>query len=96
MSAAHRGKRRGALSPRAWIVLAASVGSIALSGAALSATVPDAGGSDGVVVHRETASPEEILEYWTPERIKQAKPAEMPVQPMECVGWEGFVRPHCW
>ncbi|MFF4823722.1 hypothetical protein ACFY20_11910 [Streptomyces sp. NPDC001312] len=70
MSAARRGKRRAALPPRAWIVLAASVGSIALSGAALWATVPDAGGSDGVVVHRETASREEILEYWTPERMK--------------------------
>ncbi|MGW3506556.1 hypothetical protein [Streptomyces sp. NPDC000994] len=96
MSAAHRGKRRATLPPRAWIVLAASIGSIALSGAALSATVPDAGGSGGVVVHRETASPEEILEYWTPERIKQAKPAEMPVVSVECQGWHWFVRPHCW
>ncbi|MHA5053011.1 hypothetical protein [Streptomyces sp. SD15] len=96
MSAAHRGKRSATLPPRAWVVLAASVGLIALSGAAVSATVPDAGGSDGVDMDRETPSREEVLEYWTPERVKQAKPAEMPVLPVECVGWQWFVRPHCW
>ncbi|MEV6424758.1 hypothetical protein [Streptomyces sp. NPDC051662] len=96
MSAARRGKRRATLPPRAWIVIAASVGLIALSGAAMSATVLDAGGSDGVDTHRQTASREEVLKFWTPERIKQAKPAEMPVQPVECVGWQWFVRPHCW
>ncbi|WP_326611235.1 hypothetical protein OIE62_22385 [Streptomyces scopuliridis] len=96
MSAARRGKRRATLPPRAWSVLAASVGLIALSGAAVSATVLNAGGSEGVVTHRETATPEEVLEFWTPERIKQAKPAEMPVQPVECVGRQWFVHPHCW
>ncbi|WP_128428090.1 hypothetical protein [Streptomyces cyaneus] len=29
---------------------------------------------NGVSVHRETKSPEEIREYWTPERIRNAKP----------------------
>ncbi|MFE7565519.1 hypothetical protein ACFU76_00915 [Streptomyces sp. NPDC057539] len=96
MSAARRGKRRAMLPPRGWMVIAASVGLIALSGAAVSAAVLDAGGSDGVDTHRETASREEVLEYWTPERIKQAKPAEMPVQPVECAGWQWFVRPGCW
>ncbi|MFE2493918.1 hypothetical protein ACFXKS_13115 [Streptomyces scopuliridis] len=96
MSAARRGERRATLSLRAWIVLAASVGLIALSGAAVSAAVPDAESSDGVDTHRETASREEVLEFWTPERVKQAKPAEMPVQSVECVGWQWFVRPHCW
>ncbi|MER8068827.1 hypothetical protein ABTZ59_11120 [Streptomyces sp. NPDC094034] len=96
MSAARRGERRATLPPRAWIVIAASVGSIALSGAAVSAAVLDAGGSDGVETRRETATREEVLKFWTPERVKQAKPAEMPVQPAECGGWQWFVRPHCW
>ncbi|MGW2514222.1 hypothetical protein ACWC0A_33530 [Streptomyces scopuliridis] len=60
MSAARRGERRATLSLRAWIVLAASVGLIALSGAAVSAAVPDAESSDGVDAHRETASREEV------------------------------------
>ncbi|MEV0777859.1 hypothetical protein ACIBLA_26640 [Streptomyces sp. NPDC050433] len=96
MSAARRGKRSPTLPPRARIVLAASVGLIALSTVAVSATVPDAGGSDGVVTHHQTASREEVLKFWTPERVKQAKPAEMPVQPVECGEWQWFVRPHCW
>ncbi|QXE35608.1 hypothetical protein KQY30_16435 [Streptomyces sp. GMY02] len=96
MSAARRGKRRATLPPRAWSVHAASVWLIALSGAAVSAAVLDAGGSAGVDTHRETASREEVLTFWTPERMKQAKPAEMPVQPVECAGQQWFVRPHCW
>lgn len=96
MSAARRGRRSATPTPRAWIVLTASAGLIGLSGVAVSATVPDAGGSDGVDVHRETASREEVLEFWTEERMKEAKPAEMPVQPVECSGWGWFVRPHCW
>jgi hypothetical protein len=30
--------------------------------------------SDGVSVHREKRSPEEIRRYWTPERIRNAEP----------------------
>jgi hypothetical protein len=96
MSAARRGRRSAVLTPRAWIVLVASVGLIGVSGAAVWATVPGVGGSDGVDVQREPASREEVLEFWTPERIQEAKPAEMPMQPVECTGWGLLVRPHCW
>ncbi|MER5184439.1 hypothetical protein ABT009_40020 [Streptomyces sp. NPDC002896] len=100
MSAARRRTQKAALPPRARMLLVASVGMLGLSGAAISATLPGGGsskaGSTEVDESREDASREEILEYWTPERIKQAKPAEMPVYPVECTGWGQLIRPHCW
>ena len=92
MSAAHRSTRRAALPPRARMLLVASAGMLGLSGAAISVALPD--GPTGVVTGHEDASREEILEYWTPERVKQAKPAEMPV--VRCTGWGQVVRPYCW
>ncbi|MFJ9031128.1 hypothetical protein ACIRQP_21870 [Streptomyces sp. NPDC102274] len=67
---------------------------IGISGAAFAVALQ--GGSTGVVTSDEDASREEVLEFWTPERVKRAKPAEMPVYPVECTGWGFLVRPHCW
>lgn len=36
-------------------------------------------GSTGVSKHTVTTSAEETLKYWTPERMRKAKPAPMPV-----------------
>ncbi|MFE7216549.1 hypothetical protein ACFU93_43315 [Streptomyces sp. NPDC057611] len=46
-------------------------------------------------VQRETASREEILEFWTPERMKEAEDPETGV-PVDCSGWGWFVRSYCW
>ena len=50
---------------------------------------------NGVSVHREKKSPEEIREYWTPERIRQAEPAEMPVW-NPCEHFPSSLAPRCW
>jgi hypothetical protein len=96
MTPVRRGRRNAAPSPRAGIVLALSTALIGVSGAAVWAAIPGAGGSDGVDSHRETATREEILAFWTQERLEQAEAPEMPLQPVECAGWGWVVRPHCW
>lgn len=51
--------------------------------------------SNGVSVDRETKSPEEIREYWTPERIRQAEPVDMPVW-NPCEHFPTSLAPKCW
>lgn len=96
MNAARHGRRRSTLTPRGWLVLAASVGSIGVSFASVWATVPDPGPSAEAGVQRRTMTPEEIRAYWTPERVKAATPAEMPVAPAECSDWRWFLHARCW
>ncbi|WP_309055438.1 hypothetical protein [Streptomyces sp.] len=88
--------RRARVPLRAWLLLAASVGSIGLSCVAVSAAIPGDRGSDGADEQRETPSREEVLEYWTPERMAEAEPAEMPSVPVGCSGWGWFTHTRCW
>ncbi|MFF3289321.1 hypothetical protein [Streptomyces sp. NPDC003023] len=98
---ARRARRTTTMTSRAWAVLAASVVSVGLGGAAVSVAVAEAEHSGGVVVHRETRSPEEIREFWTPERMREADGAPMPVAPVrtarpaECSDGNRFVHAHC-
>ncbi|NUP16062.1 MAG: hypothetical protein HOZ81_08170 [Streptomyces sp.] len=47
-----------------------------------------------VSVHREKKSPEEIREYWTPERVRQAEPVEMPAW-NPCEHFPSSLAPKC-
>lgn len=50
---------------------------------------------NGVSVGREKKSPEEIGEYGTPERTRQAEPAEMPAW-NPCDHFPSSLAPRCW
>ncbi|MET8676323.1 hypothetical protein ABZW18_01640 [Streptomyces sp. NPDC004647] len=92
MISSARNGRRG-VPARARVVLAVSVGMIGISGAAIAAAVQ----SDGpeVIVHEEPHSPEDIREYWTPERMRNAEPVEMPHAPERCGSWRGLFDSAC-
>ncbi|MEY9990945.1 hypothetical protein ABIE67_002977 [Streptomyces sp. V4I8] len=63
-----------AVRERDWAVFAAAL-AVAVGGAVwMASTWGDVKRENGVSVHRETKSPEEIREYWTPERIRNAEP----------------------
>ncbi|RPF33108.1 hypothetical protein [Streptomyces sp. TLI_185] len=84
------GHKRG----RAWAIFSTSV-ALAFCGAAWMASAWADTHRPGVSVHREEKSPEEIRKYWTPERIRQAEPAEMPVV-HPCDGLKSALHPSCW
>ncbi|MFI9463892.1 hypothetical protein [Streptomyces xiamenensis] len=51
----------------------------ALAGMAM-ALASDSGESEdsGVITHTTDEDPQDVLDYWTPERIRDAEPAPMP------------------
>ncbi|WP_405581765.1 hypothetical protein [Streptomyces sp. NBC_01092] len=80
---------------RDWAAFAA-VGTVAVCGAAWMASAwDDVRRGNGVSVDRETRSPEEIRRYWTPERIRQAEPADMPAW-NPCDHFPSSLSPDCW
>ncbi|MGX9901982.1 hypothetical protein ACW0JT_23130 [Arthrobacter sp. SA17] len=46
-------------------------------------TEPNSSGHPQVASHRVEETPEEILEYWTPERMAEANPRELILPPDE-------------
>ncbi|MFE5889001.1 hypothetical protein [Streptomyces sp. NPDC056468] len=61
----------------------------------MASTLGDVERGNGVSVHRETARPEEIREFWTPERIERAEPVEMPAWD-PCEHFPTLLSPDCW
>ncbi|KUO22492.1 hypothetical protein [Streptomyces dysideae] len=59
---------------RAWTVFALAATTAVCGAVWMAVNWEDARGGNGVSVHRETQSPEEIRKYWTPERMREAKP----------------------
>ena len=50
-----------------------------LAFSALAQTAPDdSKDKGGVVSHKATETPDQVRDYWTPERMKNARPKEMP------------------
>lgn len=81
---------------RAWALFTVSM-TIAVCGTAwMIAAWDEVTFGNGVTVDREEEkSPEEIKEYWTPERMREAEPAEMPVL-SDCEGVPAAFDPDCW
>ncbi|MFG2548475.1 hypothetical protein [Streptomyces sp. NPDC048581] len=59
---------------RDWAVFGTAMAVAVVGAAWMASTWGDVKSSNGVSVHRETKSPEEIREYWTPERMRNAEP----------------------
>lgn len=84
-----------AVRGRDWAVFATAM-AVAAGGAVwMASTWGDVRRGNGVSVHRETKSPEEIREYWTPERVRRAEPADMPVRD-PCEHFPSLLSPDCW
>lgn len=45
---------------------------------ATSKKKPTENDDDGLVTHISEETPEQVAEYWTPERMREAKPVPMP------------------
>ncbi|MET9828830.1 hypothetical protein ABZ078_05890 [Streptomyces sp. NPDC006385] len=84
-----------AASKRHWAAFATTMTVAACGAAWLASSWDDVKRGNGVIVHRETKSPEEIRKYWTPERIRRAEPAEMPVW-NPCEHFPSLLSPDCW
>ncbi|MGI5375036.1 hypothetical protein ACQEV2_12465 [Streptomyces sp. CA-251387] len=59
---------------RAWAVFATAMTTAACGAVWTASNWDDVTHGNGVSVHRETKSPEEMREFWTPERMRNAKP----------------------
>ncbi|MDC0768266.1 hypothetical protein [Streptomyces sp. HD] len=80
---------------RHWAAFASAM-TVAVCGTVwLGASWDDVRRGNGVSVDRETKSPEEIRKYWTPERIRQAEPMEMPAWD-PCEHFPSQLSPDCW
>ncbi|MFI6014003.1 hypothetical protein ACIBAG_35240 [Streptomyces sp. NPDC051243] len=80
---------------RHWAVFGTSVTVAVCGGVWMTSNWDAVRRENGVSVHRETKSPEEIRKYWTPERIRNAEPAEMPVW-NPCEHFPHLLSPDCW
>ncbi|MEV6175299.1 hypothetical protein AB0L99_44840 [Streptomyces sp. NPDC051954] len=58
---------------RTWAVFVAAMATAACGAGWMIATWDEVD-SNGVSVHKEEKSPEEIRKFWTPERMREAKP----------------------
>ncbi|MFF5482853.1 hypothetical protein ACFY5C_36870 [Streptomyces sp. NPDC012935] len=80
---------------RDWAAFATAM-AVGVGGAAwMASTWGDVKSGNGVSVHRETKSPEEIRKFWTPERLKRAEPVEMPAWD-SCEHFPTLLSPNCW
>lgn len=77
------------MSRRRIVVLTAAAGVIAAAAIVAFATMGQAGPDpepeqaedpQQSVVHKVTESPEDVEAYWTPERMRDAKPIPMPTE----------------
>ncbi|MDO0915346.1 hypothetical protein QQM39_32385 [Streptomyces sp. DT2A-34] len=80
---------------RAWAVFATALTTAACGAVWMASNRDDVQHGNGVSVSRETKSPREIREFWTPERIRRTEPAEMPVW-IPCEHFPHSLSPDCW
>jgi hypothetical protein len=80
---------------RVWAVFATATATAVCGVAWMASNWDDVARGGGVSVHREEKSPEEIREFWTPERIRRAEPAEMPAW-NPCDHFPSSLAPRCW